>query len=120
MSSERIKSPGQKDDHYRQVVMRTLKELAQAPVNGEIQTVFIADLEGDHYQILDVGWDEKGQRVFQPVIHVDLIQGKVWIQENMTDQDFGKSFVEEGIISSDIVLGFHSRLIREYGEYAVE
>ncbi|NJM49241.1 MAG: XisI protein [Alkalinema sp. RU_4_3] len=107
-------------DSYRQIVLKILKESSKAPVNGKVQTVFIADLEGDHYQILDLGWDENGRRIFQPVVHVDLIQGKVWIQENMTDKDFAKNFVENGIASSDIVLGFHSMLTRQYGEYAVE
>ncbi len=113
-------SPPEKLDRYRQIVMDVLKQYAHAPMNGEIQTIPILDTEGDHYQLLDMGWDDAGRRVFQPTIHVDLTGAKVWIQENMTDLDIAKVFVNAGISPSDIVLGLHSRSLRQYSEYAVE
>jgi hypothetical protein len=89
-------------------------------MNGEIQTIPILDTEGDHYQLLDMGWDDAGRRVFQPMIHVDLTGAKVWIQENMTDLDIAKVFVNAGISPLDIVLGLHSRSLRQCSDYAVE
>ena len=106
--------------HYRQIVIEVLKQYAHAPVNGKIQTITILDTVGDHYQLLDIGWDEAGRRVFQPTIHVDLIGIKVWIQENTTDLDIAKVLVTSGINPSDIVLGLHSRSLRQFSEYAVE
>ena len=106
--------------HYRQVIIDVLKQYAHAPINGKIQTITILDTMGDHYQLLDIGWDEAGRQVFQPTIHVDLIGTKVWIQENTTDVDLAKEFVTSGINPSDIVLGLHSRSLRQFSEYAVE
>jgi XisI protein len=106
--------------HYRQIIMTVLKQYAHAPMNGEIQTIPILDREGDHYQLLDVGWDDAGKRVFQPTIHIDLLGAKVWIQENMTDLDIAKIFVTSGISPTDIVLGLHSRSLRQCSDYAIE
>ena len=75
---------------------------------------------GDHYQLWDIGWDEAGRRVFQPTIHVDLIGTKVWIQENTTDLDIAKVLATSGINPLDLVLGLHSRSLRQFSEYAVE
>jgi XisI protein len=107
-------------ENYRQIIIDVLREHAHAPINGEIQTVPILDTIGDHYQLLDIGWDDSGKRVFQPMIHVDLMGSKVWIQENMTDLDIAKVFVTSGISAGDIVLGLHSPALRQYSDYAVE
>jgi XisI protein len=110
----------QKLVQYRQIIVDVLKQYAHEPMNGEIQTIPILDREGDHYQLLDVGWDDAGKRVFQPTIHVDLLGAKVWIQENMTDLDIAKVFVTSGISPTDIVLGLHSRSLRQCSDYAIE
>jgi XisI protein len=89
-------------------------------IGGDITSIPIFDRENDRYQLLDMGWDATGRRVFQPSVHVDLIQGKVWIQENMTDLDIAQVFVEAGIEPSSIVLGFYSRSQRQLGDYAIE
>ena len=110
----------EKLDRYRQIIMAILKQYAHVPMNGQIQTIPILDTEGDHYQLLDMGWDDGGRRVFQPTIHIDLTGAKVWIQENMTDLDIAKVFVNAGISPSDIVLGLHSRSLRQCSDYAIE
>jgi XisI protein len=120
IDSVKVRSPKETLAHYRQILIKILKDLARAPINGDIQTIAIIDIEGDHYQILDIGWDENGQRVFQPMIHLDLIQNKVWIQENMTDLDIAKQMVDSGVSASDIVLGLHSRSLRQFSDYAIE
>lgn len=105
---------------YRQLIIQVLKQYVCAPINGDIQTLPILDTVGDHYQLLDIGWDDAGHRIFQPTIHVDLQGTKVWIQENTTDLDIAKVLVASGINPSDIVLGLHSRALRQFSEYAVE
>jgi XisI protein len=108
-------------EQHRQIIIQILMRQVGLPViGGDIQTVPIFDREGDRYQLLDIGWDQAGRRVFQPIVHVDLIDGKVWIQENMTDLDIAEVLVQEGIQPSQIVLGFYSRLQRQLGNYAIE
>jgi hypothetical protein len=50
---------------------------------------------------------------------LDIINGKIWIQQNMTEIDLGEELVEMGVPKSDIVIGFLAPEIREYSEYAV-
>ena len=110
----------EKLERYRQTVVRLLTEYAERSAGGAIRTVPIFDREHDRYQLLDMGWDEAERRVFQPVVQVDLIEGKVWIQENMTDWDVGRVLVEAEVERSEIVLGMHSKALRRFSEYAVE
>ena len=108
-------------EQYRQIIIEVLMRQVGVPtIGGDITIIPVFDREHDHYQLLDMGWDTSGKRVFQPIVHVDLIDEKVWIQENMTDSDIAKVFVEEGIHPSTIVLGFYSRSQRQLGEYAIE
>ena len=108
-------------EQYRQIIIEVLMRQVGVPtIGGDITIVPVFDREHDHYQLLDMGWDASGKRVFQPIVHIDLIDEKVWIQENMTDSDIAKVFVEEGIHPSTIVLGFYSRSQRQLGEYAIE
>jgi XisI protein len=109
-----------KSARYRQLIIQLLMQHLSAPVNGEVITMPILDQERDHYQLLDIGWDEAGKRVFQPIIHIDLLDGKIWIQENAMDVDIAKDLVAAGVEPLDIVLGLHSRSLRRFSEYGVE
>jgi hypothetical protein len=84
-----------------------------------VRTVTVFDESSNQYQILDLGWDDAGKRVFQPMIHLELLDGKIWIQENMTDLDVAKVLLEWGVEPSDIVLGMHSASLRRFSEYAI-
>jgi hypothetical protein len=105
---------------YRQFVRQILTEYVQpSPLaNDEIETQFIFDTERDHYQLADIGWD-KGRRVFGVVIHVDIKDGKIWLQYNGTEEHIAERLVEMGVPSCDIVLGFHSEFKRKFSKYAV-
>jgi XisI protein len=106
--------------YHRQVVMKILADYADRSIISSIQTLAVFDEKKDHYQLLDIGWDDEGRRVFQPILHLDLIDGKIWIQENSTDWDIAKALVEANIQPSEIVLGMHSKMLRQLGDYAIE
>jgi XisI protein len=109
-----------KSVQYREIIIQVLMRHSSAPVNGEVMTIPIFDQERDHYQLLDIGWDEAGKRVFQPIMHIDLLDEKIWIQENAMDVDIAKALVAEGVEPLDIVLGLHSRSLRRFSEYGIE
>lgn len=52
-------------------------------------------------------------------MHFDIIDGKIWIQNNMTEWDVGEMLEEQGIPKSDIVLGFLKPSTRAFTDYAV-
>ena len=68
--------------------------------------------------LLDVGWQEL-TRVYYCFIHLDIKDGKIWIQRNLTEVDIAQKFVEMNVPHEDIVLGLHPPYKRPYSEYGV-
>ena len=65
-----------------------------------------------------MGWD--GHRpVYGCVLHLDIKNGKIWIEQNMTEMRIAEELVKRGIPKEDVVLGFQSSEIRQYTDYAV-
>jgi XisI protein len=78
----------------------------------------IFDIAQDHYQVLDVGWN-KNRRVHSCALHLDIIDGKIWVQHNMTEMQIAQKLMEQGVAREDIVLGFQSPYVLEYSGFAV-
>ncbi|NMG11364.1 XisI protein [Brasilonema sp. UFV-L1] len=104
---------------YRQLVQQMLAEYGkQKPAYGDITVETIFDTERDHYQIVHVGWE--GQNwVHSCIIHIDIKNGKIWLQWNGTEDDIAADLVALGVPKEDIVLGFQSPFMRQFTEYAV-
>ena len=107
-------------DNYRQIVKDVLREYAHyRPATGDIDLETIFDETTDHYELLAVGWRDK-QRVHGCVIHIDIRDGKVWLQHDSTDAAIADQLVERGIPADAIVLGFQPEYIRQYSGFAVQ
>lgn len=52
-------------------------------------------------------------------MHVRLRNGKIWIEEDGTEDGFASHLLEAGVPKSDIVLAFHAPWERQYTEFAV-
>jgi XisI protein len=104
---------------YRQIVQEILRDYASVPIsNGEIETQTIFDLQQDHYQVTNVGWD-KSRRVYGCVLHIDIKEEKIWIQHNMTEMHIGQQLVEKGVPSEDIILGFQAAYTRQHTGFGI-
>ncbi|MCY7329884.1 MAG: XisI protein [Saprospiraceae bacterium] len=104
---------------YEQYILKILGEYAKiryANVDGENQ--LITDRENRRYQVVTIGWQD-GKFIHDCPMRMDIINGKIWIQRNMTEIDLGEELVEKGVPKSDIVIGFFSPEMREYSDYAV-
>ncbi|MBN3877159.1 MULTISPECIES: XisI protein [unclassified Nostoc] len=109
-----------KIERYRQFIKQILSEHQQITSNTDtVKSQLILDNENDHYQLAYVGWQED-KRVFGPVMHFDIQDGKIWIQYNGTEESVAERLVELGVPPSDIVIGFHSAFKRQFTSYAVE
>ena len=105
-------------DTYRQIIENVLIEYTTIPyAYGDIQTEAIFDRKNDHYVLMNVGWDS-GKRVHGSLVHIDIINGKVWIQRDGTEHGVAKELVKAGIPKDHIVLGFRPAEVRQYTEYA--
>ncbi len=104
---------------YRQYIKELLTEYSKCtPINGEIEVQTIFDTEHDHYQIVDLGWD-KHRRIYNCIMHLDIKDGKIWIQRNQTDRLIAEELVVMGISKQDIILGLQPVYAREYTGYGV-
>lgn len=109
----------EKLEHYRQCVRQLLTKYAtKDDRDPEIDCQLLFDTEHDHYQILDVGWD-KLKRIYNCFIHLDIKNGQIWIQRNMTEIDLAQELVAMGVAKDDIILGLHPPYKRPYTGYGV-
>jgi hypothetical protein len=104
---------------YRQIIETTLTEYASVPyAYGDIHTEVIFDRANDHYLLVNVGW-HNDRRIHGGLVHIDIINGKVWIQRDGTEHGIANDLVKAGIPKEQIVLGFRSPEIRKHTEFAV-
>jgi len=115
---DRVKT---KVETYRQYIRQLLTARAersqQSPSQVEAQTVF--DTERDHYQLVYVGWKSNGLRDFGCLLHLDIKDGKIWIQYDGTEGGIAYKLVELGVPKQDIVLGYQPERVRPHTEFAV-
>jgi hypothetical protein len=106
-------------EEYRRIVRRLIEECTSyKPSHGQIDTEAIVDPEKGHYEVMRVGWDNRC-RVHYCVVHVDIINGKIWVQYDGTNRPIAEEFVEAGVPLEDIVLGFQPPDMRQYADFAV-
>jgi XisI protein len=104
---------------YQKAIMSILEEYAKIRyenVDGENQ--IIADKENHRYQVVTIGW-QGNKFIHDCPIHMDIINGKIWVQRNSTEIDLGVALMEQGVLKTDIVIGFFTPKMREYSEYAL-
>jgi hypothetical protein len=108
-------------DQYRHYIQQLLTEKSKRNVGGisaaseyAVQTVF--DKEQDHYQLMYVGW--RGiKRDFGCILHLDIKDGKIWIQHDGTERGIANELVELGVPNTDIVLAFHEPEVRGFTDF---
>lgn len=106
-------------DFYRQIISNFLQEQAKIiPLGGIIESETIFDHEGDRYLLLHLGWNEQ-QRIYSVVIHLELRNGKVWIQQNNTDFSVAEELLDRGVSRKDIILGLKPDFVRQYTDYGI-
>jgi hypothetical protein len=106
-------------EQFREFIGQILREHGQyRPSHGDIDTEIIIAPEQDHYELMHVGWDGQ-RRVHGPVIHIDIIDGKIWIQHDGTAPGVAVELVELGVPPEAIVLGFRPEYVRQYTGFAV-
>ena len=104
---------------YREIIEQTLTDIANyIPQDSEAPHKTLFDRNADSYGVIEVGWDDY-HRVHQFIIHVEIINGKVWVQADNTDLNVTRELERAGIPKNAIVLGFHSPSVRPFTEYAV-
>ncbi len=104
---------------YRKTVEKIINEYAAIPyAYGEIESRTMFDREKDSYMLYSVGWNSRG-RIHGINIHIDIINDKIYIQHDGTEDGIADDLEAAGVPKTDIVLAFHAPELRKYTEYAV-
>lgn len=106
-------------ENYRQIIRRLIEEYASyKPAVGDIHSEVFIDPATDHYQLMRIGW-LGSRRIHGVVFHIDIIDGKVWVQHDGTSVGIADELVAAGIPREAIVLGYKPADIRKYTGFAV-
>ena len=104
---------------YRQIIEQVLDDYAKLPyAYGDIHRKAVFNRETDTYLLLSVGWLGK-RRVHTCLIHLDIIDGKIWVQRDGTEEGIATDLVRAGIPKEHIVLAFYEPEVRPYTGFAI-
>lgn len=105
-------------DRYRQIIEKTLQAYAEIPyAYGDMSSHTVFDRENDSYLLMTVGWDGE-RRIHGCLVHLDIINEKIWIQRDGTEDGIANELVDAGIPKNEIVLAFHHPEIRQHTDFA--
>jgi hypothetical protein len=104
---------------YQKAILKILNDYSKikySNVDGENQV--IADKGNHRYQVVTIGWEDNVYINDCPM-RFDIINNKIWIQQNTTEWQVGEMLMHMGVPQGDIVLGFLKPSTRALTDYAV-
>ena len=108
-----------KIENYRSIITSILEKYAKiTPVNlPDVENELIMDTLRDSYQLVRVGFENRS-RVHYCVFHFDIRNGKIWVQQDITDIPVAQLLLDAGVPKEDLVLGFHAPYMRGISGFA--
>ena len=104
---------------YRQSIEDLLTRYhADEKPKQERESQLVFDEQRDRYLWLYVGWDG-WQRIYFTIVHFDIKERKIWLQQNANDLNPAEDLVTIGVERQDIILGLQPPCKRPYTDYAV-
>lgn len=103
---------------YRQIVRDLIRRYAEIkPSVGDVQVETVFDEANDHFELIYSGW-HKHYRIHGSVLHLDIRDGRVWIQYDGTEEGVAEELVKAGVPRDRIVLAFKPPEVRKFTDYA--
>jgi hypothetical protein len=99
---------------YQELEKRASNSIADQKVNA----VFVIDEVKGIFAWLDFGWTKQG-RIETINVFVRLQEGRIHIEEDMTEEGIGTILLKKGVPPKDIVVEFHPPEMRQYTEFGV-
>lgn len=105
--------------NYQQIIQDVLNPYLEIKyANADLKNRPAYDYQHNQYLIISEGW-RGNQHIHSCLIHLEIINNKIWIQCDNTEEGIANQLVSAGISKSDIILGFHEPEIRKYTGFAV-
>jgi hypothetical protein len=106
-------------NHYRQIIRNILKPYTEITyANVEVRNRAAFDSENDQYLIISEGWNGL-QHLHSVLIHIEIINAKIWVQYDGTEDGVTEELLAAGLSKQDIVLGFHEPEVRQHTGFAI-
>jgi hypothetical protein len=92
---------------YADILTQVMREEAklQPSVQLRLKIVSSCDSETGQFLLIVIGWDNRKHRVHNILFHAQLVDGKVIIETDMTEEGLTASLSEAGIPEGDIISG---------------
>ncbi|MDJ0556094.1 MAG: XisI protein [Microcoleaceae cyanobacterium MO_207.B10] len=84
-------------NNYHQIISKILREYADLPyAHGNLERKLIVGEDQKNYLLLTVGY-LKGKRVPGCVVHLEIINDKIWIHEDGLEDGIASYLVKSGV-----------------------
>lgn len=112
--------------NYREIIKKIITSYTEIPYadeNIKLETIF--DTQQDRYLLMIIGREKINpqysatKRVHGCLIHLDIIDDKIWIQRDGTEKGIANDLLEANVPKEKIVLAFYDPQIREETGFAV-
>ena len=108
-----------KCNRYRQLIQQIIQTYCQlSPSDESLQSLPIFDSIHEQYLLVRMGWEGQN-RIKRTIIHIQLKNEKIWIEEDWTEEGIATDLLLAGVPQEDIVLAFHPPTLRQYTEFAI-
>ncbi len=104
---------------FYNIIYPILKEYADIPYRYQDREhkLVVSDDKKD-YLLMTIGW-ENDVKVHGCVVHLEIIDNKIWIHRDGLEDGIASDLLRTGIPKSEIVLAFHPPDVRKFTEFAV-
>lgn len=105
--------------HYSEIIRHMLTAHQQFALRAGAQNQeLVFDSTNERYLLVVVGWNGE-ERFYHTVLHLDIIDGKIWIQRDGKEDGIIDDLLAAGAPKEHIVLAYRSPFVRQFTEFAV-
>ena len=106
-------------DALKQAIIKVLQDYLEFLGSDPESTIqLVIDENQDHYLLIETGWHQN-RRIYGTLIHIDIINQKLWIQQDGTEEGIANELVNQGISPQQIVLAYKTLGRRKITDFAV-
>jgi XisI protein len=104
---------------YRGIVEKIFQEYADFLSNDDdVKVELVFDEKRGRYLLIETGW-QNGYRIYGNFLHIDIVENKLWIEHDGTEDGVAYELMAAGIPEQDIVLAFKLPEIQKLRSLAV-
>ena len=107
--------------NYQDIIKSILNEYERISLqvpDPDVDEVLMFDDERSQYLWFNIGW-KNGKRVKSISVYVRIKNGKIYVEEDWTEEGIATDLLAQGVPKEDIVLAFHDPESRQYTEFAI-